>query len=95
MLFPPWSIKIRRVAIKKIPKDFDKTNEFANSFARELRNLYRNVREINEEAKSARSSLIDDEQGPNAHCPFLLTLYDAYIERDPTNLCLVRRQVML
>ena len=80
---------IRRVEIKKIPKDFDKTNEFTNSFARELRHLYQNVRAINEEAKSARSSIPDDQEGPNAHCPFLLTLYDAYIERDPTNLCLV------
>jgi serine/threonine protein kinase len=34
----------RRVAIKKIAKDFGDSMEYANSFARELRNLYKNVR---------------------------------------------------
>jgi len=78
---------MRRVAIKKIPKDFGRANEFSNSFARELRNLYSNVRKITEEAKSARAT---QEEEAGGHCPFLLTLYDAYVERNPTNLCLVR-----
>lgn len=77
---------MRRVAIKKIPKDFGRANEFSNSFARELRNLYSNVRKITDEAKSARAT---QEEGPGGHCPFLLTLYDAYVEKNPTNLCLV------
>ena len=77
---------MRRVAIKKIPKDFGRANEFSNSFARELRNLYSNVRKITEEAKSARAM----QEEADGHCPFLLTLYDAYVERNPTNLCLVR-----
>lgn len=75
---------MRRVAIKKIPKDFGRTNDFTNSFARELRNLYSNVRKITDEVKSARAM-----QEGTGHCPFLLTLYDAYVERNPTNLCLV------
>jgi|EP00624_Nannochloropsis_granulata_P007334 hypothetical protein len=77
---------MRRVAIKKIPKDFGRANEFSNSFARELRNLYSNVRKITDEAKSARAT---QEEEPGGHCPFLLTLYDAYVEKNPTNLCLV------
>lgn len=79
---------MRRVAIKKIPKDFGRTNDFTNSFARELRNLYSNVRKITDVTKSARTV----QENDGGHCPFLLTLYDAYVEKNPTNLCLVRLQ---
>lgn len=89
---------MRRVAIKKIPKDFGRTHEYANSFARELRNLYHNVQGLGiSSSSSARATPKEgvgaqaqaQEGGADGHCPYLLTLYDAYIERSPTNLCLV------
>ena len=107
---------MRRVAIKKIPKDFGRTNDYANSFARELRNLYTNVQRIAHDpapreaasaggglsgrplpppsalhrtARDAAATVAAAVANTGAHCPYLLTLYDAYIERNPTNLCLV------
>lgn len=86
---------MRRVAIKKIPKDFGRTHEYANSFARELRNLYHNLQQLS--ARVTPKALgagagglgADTVRDGSGHCPYLLTLYDAYVERNPTNLCLV------
>ena len=87
---------MRRVAIKKIPKDFGRTHEYANSFARELRNLYHNVQQLSARvtpkpgaAAATTGGAWAAEGGGGGHCPYLLTLYDAYVERNPTNLCLV------
>lgn len=83
---------MRRVAIKKIPKDFGRSHEYANSFARELRNLYHNVQQLSARATPkvlATGRPAGAGEGVEGHCPYLLTLYDAYIERNPTNLCLV------
>jgi hypothetical protein len=85
------AILCRRVAIKKIPKDFGGAFDFVNSFARELRSLYVNLGNLEEAQRQHRTPAADDAESDmsGGHCSYLVTLYDAYIERYPICLCLV------